>query len=148
MMQSRDTNKYPPTLWTAIKRVLAVALREGWKASSINTTLAAASVTKTMPATIVGIFSIGVYPLEPTHNPDVLSSPRLGQCPSTCAPVGVNGTTPRFISEPGCVLVCDRLVRYRKRPKENCPLSVREKSRRTGRPPNHHLMDSVALVAP
>src|ERR1700688_372803 len=59
MMQSRVTNKYPPARWAAIKRFLVAALREGWEASSIATTLAAASVRKTTPAAIVEIFNIG-----------------------------------------------------------------------------------------
>jgi hypothetical protein len=56
--------KYSPARCPAIKRVLVVPLREGWAASSMTATLAAASVTNATSATITEIFAIG-YRVSP-----------------------------------------------------------------------------------
>src|ERR1700693_1333788 len=114
MMQSKITNKYPPARWTAIKRFLAAALRKGRKASSITTTLAAASVTKTMPAAIADIFNTGVHPSEPDH-----TMPMFSLAPTHSVSfdvgghshsVGVNSLPPRFIPERGVLRPAPLLI--------------------------------------
>src|SRR5438067_129020 len=55
IVQSRITNRYPPMRWHAIRRRLRLKVHAGREASSITTTLSAASVTNAVPASRVGI---------------------------------------------------------------------------------------------
>jgi hypothetical protein len=49
MLQNKITSKYPPARWTVINRVLIPPLDEGWVASRITITFAAASPETPMP---------------------------------------------------------------------------------------------------
>ena len=87
---------YPPALWTAIKRVLVVSLREGWDASNITTTLVAASATNAMPATIPEITNIGVMPDLHNTVPMFSLAPVFYDVGSHSHSVGVNSIPQRF----------------------------------------------------